>query len=136
MENVQGKCTKIHASDLNKYIKTHPDEMSDEHTVAWNKMFNSYKEFRKSEGEPARIEQENARKLAEYARIEDRKYRSTKVKGVMATEGGNRNITHRPEMVDEVEEAQGQTFRGRIDARLAEAQRRFTRATKGSALFG
>lgn len=131
MEELQGTtCKKIHASDLNKYIKSHPDEISDEHTVGWNKMYNSFKEHRKNESEPARIEEENARLLAQYARIEDNKYRSTKVPGMMATEGGNRNITHRPELMDDVE-ATTKTISERISARINEAKRRFTRATKG-----
>lgn len=130
MEELQGTCKKIHASDLNKYIKSHPDEISDEHTVGWNKMYNSFKEHRKNESEPTRIEEENARQLAQYARIEENKYRSTKIPGVMATEGGNRNISHRPELMDEVE-GTTKTFSERISARMDEAKRRFTKAMKG-----
>lgn len=131
MEDIQGTaCKKIHASDLNKYIKSHPDEISDEHTFGWNKMFNSFKEHRKISSEPARIEEENARQLAQYARIEDNKYRSTKVPGSMATEGGNRNISHRPEVLDDIEET-ANTFSDSIAARVQEAKRRFTKAMKG-----
>jgi hypothetical protein len=123
-------CTKIHASDLNKYIKAHPDTLSDEHTLGWNKMYNSFKEHRRTLSEPQRIEEENARLLAQYARAEEIKYRSTKVPGLMATEGGNRSIMHKPELMDEVE-ASAATFSERISARVAEAKRRFTKASKG-----
>jgi hypothetical protein len=130
MEELPGPCKKIHASDLNKYIQSHPEEISDEHTVGWNKMYESFKQHRKNLAEPARIEEENARLLAQYARKEDNKYRSTKEGGKMATLGGNRNITHRPEELDDLE-AKSSTFSEHIAARVAEAKRRFTQATKG-----
>lgn len=123
-------CTKIHASDLNKYIKANPESLSDEHTLGWNKMYNSFKEHRRTQSEPQRIEEENARLLAQYARAEEIKYRSTKVPGVMATEGGNRSIMHRPELMDEAQ-VSTPTFSERISARVAEAKRKYTKATKG-----
>lgn len=133
--DAQPSCSKVHARDLDRYIKANLDGISDEHAVAWNKMYNDFKTHRKNEGEPARIEKENARLLAEYARIEDNKSRSTKVEGIMATHGGNRNISHRPESVGEVVEEKAQTFRESVAARWAEAKRRITKVTKGSALF-
>jgi len=125
-----GSCKKIHASDLNKYIKSHPEEILDEHTVGWNKMYESFKQHRMDLAEPARIEEENARLLAEYARKEDNKYRSTKKRGTMATLGGNRNIAHRPEELDDLE-AKSFTFSEHIAARVVEAKRWLTHATKG-----
>lgn len=125
-------CAKIHASDLNKYIKAHPEILSDEHTLGWNKMYNEFKEYRRALSEPQRLEDENARQLAQYARAEEIKYRSTKIPGVMATEGGNRSIMHRPELTDEVE-VSAPTLSEGIAARVAEAKRRITKATKGLA---
>lgn len=135
VEDARASCNKVHARDLDRYIKANLDGISDEHAVAWNKMYNDFKTHRKNEGEPARIEKENARLLAEYARIEDNKSRSTKVEGVMATHGGNRNISHRPESVGEAVEEKAQTFKENLAARWAEAKRRITKVTKGSALF-
>lgn len=143
MEEMQGKggkgsntCTKIHASDLNKYIKANPDEVSDEHTIGWNKMYDSFKNYRKNQTELERKEEDYARQLSQYARMEENKGRSTKVKGTMATEGGNRNITHRQEMIEEGQgqDVPDQTFGERMSARMAEAKRRFTSATKGRIL--
>lgn len=128
-------CSKTHARDLDRYIKANLDGISDEHLVAWNKMYNDFKTYRKDEGEPARIEKENARLLAQYARMEENRSRSTKVEGVMATYGGNTNISHRPETVGEAVEQKTQTFREHLAARWSEAKRRITKATKGSALF-
>jgi hypothetical protein len=51
IEKVQGTiCKENRASDLNRYIKSHPDESFDEHTIGWNKLFSSFKEHRKREG--------------------------------------------------------------------------------------
>ncbi|KAK5081923.1 hypothetical protein LTR70_008613 [Exophiala xenobiotica] len=135
MEKVQGKCTKTHASDLNKYIKAYPDEMSDEHTIGWNTMYGSFKEHRKMESEQARIEEEDARQQARHARSDKNKDRSTKVEGTMATKGSNTNISHRPEMIDEADATRGQTFMERVAGRVAEGKRKLTLATKGSDLF-
>ena len=124
-------CKKIHASDLNEYIKSHPDEILDEHTVGWNKMYHSFKNHRKNEAEPHRIEEENARLLAEYARKEENKYRSTKEEGAMSTLSGNTNIGHRPELVNEKDAVQNPGFSDNIATRVTEARRRLTKATKG-----
>lgn len=132
---VQPSCNKVHARDLDRYIKANLDGISDEHAVAWNKMYNDFKTHRKEESEPARIEEENARILAQYAKIEDNKSRSTKVEGVMATQGGNRNISHRPDTVEEAVEEKAQSFKENVSARWAEVKRRITKVTKGSALF-
>lgn len=128
-------CSKTHARDLDRYIKANLDGISDEHLVAWNKMYNEYKTHRENEGEPARIEKENARLLAQYARMEENRSRSTKMEGAMATYGGNTNISHRPETVGEAVEEKAQTFRESLAARWVEAKRRITKVTKGSALF-
>lgn len=133
--DTQSICSKTHARDLDRYIKANLDGISDEHAVAWNKMYNEYKTHRKNEDEPARIEKENARLLAQYARTEENKSRSTKVEGTMATYGGNRNISHRPETVGEAVEEKAQTLKESLAARWAEAGRRLTKVTKGSALF-
>lgn len=132
---VQPSCNKVHARDLDRYIKANLDGISDEHAVAWNKMYNDFKTHRKEEGEPARIEKENERQLAQYARIESNKGRSTKVEGVMATQGGNRNISHQPDAIETMAEEKTQTFKDNLAARWAEVKRRITKATKGSALF-
>lgn len=132
---VQPSCNKVHARDLDRYIKANLDGISDEHAVAWNKMYNDFKTHRKEEGEPARIEKENARMLAHYAKIEDNKGRSTKIEGVMATQGGNRNISHRPESVEEVVEEKAQSLKENVASRWTEFKRRMTKVTKGSALF-
>ena len=138
-------CTKTHASDLNRFIKSHPSVLSADQIRGWNKMYKDFKQHRKNQSEPARIEEENARLLAEYARAEDIKHRSTKVPGVMATEAGNRSIMHQP--VGSVEkggekekqEARGQvetmSFSERVSARVEEAKRKFTAATKGIELL-
>ena len=137
-------CTKIHASDLNKFIKSHPSVLSADQIRGWNKMYKDFKQHRKNQSEPARIEEENTRLLAEYARAEDIKHRSKKVPGVMATEAGNRSIMHRP-LGSEVETKKGErveqgglegmSFSERISARVEEAKRKFTAATKGIELL-
>ena len=132
MEELQGSnCQKIHASDLNKYIKMHPDELSDEHTIGWNKMYQSFKDHRTSEAEPGRLEEANGRLLAGYARKEENKDRSTKEKGHMSTLSGNRNIGHRLEPTDKSDANQKDGFWEDIAARVAEGKRRLTKVTKG-----
>ena len=124
-------CTKIHASDLDKWIKTHPESIQDEHAKGWNDMYNAFVSHARTAAEPARLEAEAAAQAAKDSRKEENMSRSTKEKGRMATLGANKNIGHQVKGVElNVEES----FSDRISARVERARERLTRATKGRAL--
>jgi hypothetical protein len=94
-------------------------------------MYNAFTGHTRKESEPARIE-------AEYARKQNNISRSTKEAGKMATLVTNRNIGDPAKAVEE----EGSTRSGfmeslseNVAARIAQAQKKFTKATKGRA-FG
>jgi len=122
-------CKEVHASDLDNWIKTHPDEIEDEHATGWNKMYNNFTAT-------ARVEAEQVRQLAQYARKEDNRMRSMKEKGRMSTLAGNKTINEQLQTLEARDSGGKDSLSDRMSARVEQFKKKFTRATKGNVVVG
>lgn len=98
-------------------------------------MYTEYMEHAQKASEPDRLNAENARQLAAYAKKQENISRSTKTKGRMSTLSANKNIGHQPTPVENWEDEVRWSFGENMAQRMAQIKKHFTHATKGMA-FG
>ncbi len=123
------RCKEIHATDLDDWIKAHPDDIDDAHATGWNKM---YENFTKA----AQVEVDSAKQLAQTAKEQDNRMRYIKQKGVMSTLAGNKTINEQLKELDDAELGHKASLSDRMVARGEQFKKNITRATKGNAVIG